>query len=179
MQFHFPGLGTLNTIVNDVTSAVLAGVQLIFGTVQSLGQGILDSVADGASAIESILVELQQNLSSTFYNIITPLQQTALMFGNVFLDVISALQSAFGPFEAIINGTLLLACCIAQAIENFPGGPSGTLPGKCADGTCSCLCTACSSECNGACNVSGSCVPGALCDCPGGAGGTRCCLSLF
>ncbi len=168
--------GAENTIIGisgDVTNAVITGLQLIFGAVTSIGKGILDAISDGAGAITDILIELQQNLSTTAMNFFEPVKQLYLMYGSVFLDVLSAVQSSFGPVYTTINGILLLSCCVAQAIKDFPGVPSFSLPGGCPDNDCACLCTSCSSQC-----TTCPCVSGTNCECPG-KGSTACCPTFF
>jgi hypothetical protein len=168
--------GAENTVVGiagDVTNAVITGLQLIFGTVTSIGTGVLDAISDGAGAITDILIELQQNLTTAFINFFTPVKDIYVMYGNVFNDVLSAVQSAFGPVEAIINGTILLACCVAQAIRNFPDIPSFSLPGGCATNDCGCLCSSCDSACTNC-----PCSSGTTCTCAG-RGSTPCCQSFF
>jgi hypothetical protein len=168
---------TVAGIASDVTNAVVSGLQLIFGTVTSVGKGVLDAISDGAGAITDILIELQNNLTTTFINFFQPVKDMFLFYGNTIVDVLSAVQSAFGPVEALVNATVLLACCIAQAIQQFPGGPSFTLPGGCATNDCGCLCRACDDACgdSGAscgndCNQTCTCAS---------RGSHPCCPSLF
>jgi hypothetical protein len=158
---------TLVTISGEVSNSVISGLQVIFGSISSIGNSVLDTITEGAGAITDILIELAQNITTAFINFMLPTKDVFLMYGDIFIDVINTIASAFGPIQAIINGTVLLSCCVAQSIKNFPGGPSISLPGNCSTNDCGCLCS-CS-----------ACGPSPTeCTCPG-RGSTPCCESLF